>query len=469
MAWDERGARHVYARDADLAFTDNEIVHVGGRYPGRVDEEIDGAVLMVMPGLIDIHCHPSTHAMYRGYTEEYGNPRLFNSGRDQFRQAFQPDAEALQANTAFTLAELLAGGVTTIADLSHAYAGWLGLLAQSGIRACVAPMYRSARWYADSGQETKYEWSADGGRAAFAEAVAVMDEADRHPCGRFFSMVSPAQVDTCTEELLRDSIALAQDTDRPLHIHAAQSYPEFNGMARRNDATSIEWLHRLGVLSDRTVVGHAVFTDEHPWMMWPTRNDLRLLAETKTSVAHAPTGFARDGTLMHDLGRYLRAGINIGIGTDTHPHNLLEELRWAEVLSRVAAGTRHCMNTADIFGCATVGGARALGRPDLGRLSPGSKADIVLVDLEHPAMRPLRDPLRSLVHAAADRAVRDVYVDGLQVVEKGRVLTLDRDAAGRALETAQRRVAAAVPELDPEQRTVDDFVPLCLPLHAPGD
>ena len=170
VAWDERGARHVYARDADLAFTDNEIVHVGGRYPGRVDEEIDGAVLMVMPGLIDIHCHPSTHAMYRGYTEEYGNPRLFNSGRDQFRQAFQPDAEALQANAAFTLAELLAGGVTTIADLSHAYAGWLDLLAQSGIRACVAPMYRSARWYADSGQETKYEWSADGGRAAFAEA-----------------------------------------------------------------------------------------------------------------------------------------------------------------------------------------------------------------------------------------------------------------------------------------------------------
>ncbi|MCH9000395.1 MAG: amidohydrolase family protein [Proteobacteria bacterium] len=469
VAWDGRRERHVYARDADVAFAGNEIVHVGGPYPDPVDEEIDGAALMVMPGLVNIHCHPSTHAIFRGYTEEYGNPRLFNSGRDLFRQSFQPDAVALRANAVFTLAELLAGGVTTIADLSHAYTGWLDLLARSGIRACVAPMYRSARWYTDTGQETKYEWYADGGRAAFAEAIAVMDEADRHPCGRLFSMVSPAQVDTCTEELLLDSIALAKDTGRPLHVHAAQSYAEFNGMARRNNATSIEWLHSLGVLSGRTVIGHAVFTDEHPWMMWPTRNDLRLLAETGTSVAHAPTVFARDGTLLHDLGRYLRAGINIGIGTDTHPHNLLEEMRWAEVLARVASGTRHCMSTEDVFGCATVGGARALGRSDLGRLAPGCKADIVLIDLEHPAMRPLRDPLRSLVYAAADRAVRDVYVDGRRVVEKGRVLTLDRDEAGRALETAQRRVAAAVPGRDPERRTLDDIVPLCLPLHGNGE
>ena len=465
VTWDKRTGRHFYARGGDVVFAGNEIVHVGERYSGSLDEEIDGAGLMVMPGLIDIHCHPSAQAIFRGYTEEYGNPRLFNSGRHLFRQSFEPDEVAQLATATFTLAELLTGGVTTIVDLSHTYEGWLELLEQSGIRACVAPMYRSAGWYTDTGQETKYEWCADGGRAAFAEAIAVMDEADRHPCGRFFSMVSPAQVDTCTEELLRDSIALAKDTERPLHIHAAQSYAEFNGMTRRNNMTSIEWLHQLGVLSDRTVIGHAVFTDEHPWMIWPTRNDLRLLADTGTSVAHAPTVFARDGTLLHDLGRYLGAGINIGLGTDTHPHNLLEEMRTAEILARVASGTRHCMNTADVFHCATIGGARAIGRSDLGRLAVGCKADIVLIDLEHPAMRPVRDPLRSLVYAAADRPGRDVYVDGLRVVESGHVLTLDRDEAGHALETAQQRTAAAVPGRDPERRALDDFMPLCLPLH----
>ena len=439
------------------------IVHVGGHYSGAVDHEVDGANLMVMPGLINIHCHPSAQAIFRGYTEEYGNPRLFYSGRNLFRQSFEPDDESQLACAVFTLAELLAGGVTTIVDLSHAYPGWVDLIAQSGIRACVAPLFRSARWYTDTGQETQYEWSADGGKAAFAEAITVMDEADRHPCERLTSMVSPAQVDTCTEELLRESVALAKDTKRPLHIHAAQSYAEFNGMTRRHDMTSIAWLHRIGLLSNRTVVGHAVFTDEHPWMMWPSRDDLRLLAETGTSVAHAPNVFARDGRIMHDLGRYLRAGINIGMGTDTHPHNLIEEMRWAEILARVASATRHRMNTADIFTCATNGGARALGRDDLGRLAVGCKADVVLVGLEHPAMRPLRDPLRSLIYSAAERAIRDVYVDGLHVVESGRVLTLDREESAIRLEEAQQREAAAVPRRDPERRSVEEIAPLSLP------
>lgn len=463
VGWDDHAGGHVYMRDGDLAFSDSVIVHVGGHYGGAVDHEADGTNLMVMPGLINIHCHPSAQAIFRGYTEEYGNPRLFFSGRNLFRQSFEPDDESQLACAMFTLAELLASGVTTIVDLSHAYPGWIDLLAQSGIRACVAPMFRSARWHTDTGQEIQYEWSADGGNAAFTEAVTVMDEADHHPCGRFTSMVSPAQVDTCTEALLRESIACAKDTGRPLHVHAAQSYAEFNGMTRRHDMTSIEWLHSIGVLSEQTVIGHAVFTDEHPWMKWPTRNDLNLLAETGTSVAHAPNVFARDGTVMHDLGRYLRAGINIGMGTDTHPHNLIEEMRWAEILARVASGTRHCMNTEDIFACATLGGARALGRRDLGRLAPGCKADIVLIDLQHPAMRPLRDPLRSLIYSAAERAIRDVYVDGLQVVEKGRVLTLDRDESARRLEEAQRREAAAVPGRDPERRSVEEIAPLSLP------
>ncbi len=469
VMWDGAHGRHVYVRDADIAFAGNEIIHVGPRYRGSVEAEIDGAGLMAMPGLINLHCHPSTHALTRGLVEECGNPRLFFSGRHLFRQSFENfDDAALLVNGAFALTEMLAGGVTTIVDLSHAYPGWLDLLARSGIRACVSPMYRSARWYTDTGQETQYEWSDDDGRAAFAEAVAIMDEADRHPCGRFFSMVAPAQVDTCSEALLRDSITLSRDTDRPLHIHAAQSYAEFSAVTRQRGMTPIQWLHHLGVLSERTLIGHAVFTDEHPWVIWPDRNDLRLLVETGTSIAHAPTVFARDATVMNHLGRYLRRGINIGIGTDIHPHNLIEEMRWAEVLARVTAGTRHCMNTADVFACATVGGARALGRGDIGRLARGAKADIVLVDLAHPAMRPVHDPLRSLIYAAADRAVRDVYVDGVLVVERGRVLTLDREQAGRDIQATQERLVAAAPAHDPEGRDLDAIAPRCLPVRDLG-
>ena len=468
IVWDAAQGRHVYARDIDVVFDEEGIRYLGPDHRSPVDAELDGRAALVMPGLVDVHCHPSAQAVFRGFTEEFGNPRLFFSGRHRFRQSFEIDEDGALASAEFTLAELLAGGVTTVVDLSHAYPGWLQVLERSGVRAVVAPMFRSAAWFTETGQRTQYEWSADEGRAAFEEARFVMDEAERHPSGLFSAMVSPAQVDTCAEWLLRESADLATRTGRPLHVHAAQSYAEFAGMTRRLDMTPIEWLSRIGFLGRSTILGHAVFTDEHPWLHWPERRDLALLADTGTSIAHAPTVFARDGTLLHDLGRVRRAGINVGIGTDTHPHNMLEEIRTAELLARVAAGPTHRLGTAEAFACATIGGARALGRKDLGRLAVGAQADVVVVDLEHPHMQPVRDPLRSLIYGAADRAVRDVFVAGRPVVEGGRVRTLDRAGAARRLAAAQERAAAGVPARDPLGDDVDRISPRSLPVVQLG-
>ena len=468
VAWDPARRRHVYLRDADIAFAGSTLIQVGGHWDGMAAREIDGSALLVIPGLINIHCHPAQSPIFRGYVEEFGNPRLFYSSRHRFRQSFLPDADAQRASARFGLAELLAGGVTTVVDLSHAYPGWLDLLGDSGIRAVAAPMFRSAAWFTETGQETQYDWSPDLGEAAFAEAVAVMDEAERHPSGRLSAMVSPAQVDTCTPELLQRSAELARRTFRPLHAHAAQSYAEFAGMTRRHDMTPIAWLHRLGFLGPRTILGHAVFTDEHPWILWPRRDDVRLLAETGTAVAHCPTVFLRDGSMLHDLGRYLDAGINVAIGTDTHPQNLLEEMRTAELIARAAAGARHRSDTSRVFHAATIGAAQVLGREDLGRLAPGARADLVCCTLDHPAMQPARDPLRNLIHVAAERAVRDVWVDGRQVVEDGRVLTIDWPEAARVLAAEQQRIASRAPSLDPEGSDADTLMPLALDLGGAG-
>ncbi len=458
IAWN--GAEgHVYRRDGDVAWVGDRLVHVGGPYRGPVEREISGAGCLVMPGVINIHCHPSQTPLFRGFVEEFGNPRLFYSGRQRFRQSFLADGPAQRAAARYGLAEMLAAGTTSIVDLSHAYEGWLDLLAESGLRVWAAPMFRSARWWTDTGQEIKYDWTADLGDAAFAEAKTVMDEADRHPCRRLSSLVSPAQVDTCTSDLLVASAVFARETGRPLHTHAAQSYAEFNGMARRNTRTPIEWLHDLGFLGDTTVLGHAVFTDAHPWLHWPTRRDLRLLAETGTTVAHCPTVFARDGTLLHSLSAYLAAGVRIALGTDTHPQNLLEEMRMAETLARVADGPSHAIDTARLFHAATIEAARVLGRSDLGRLATGAKADLVVCDVARPEMRPVRDPLRSLVYGAADRAVRDVFVDGRPVVTNGVVQTIDWPQAAERLEAEQARIAADIAALD-------GIAPLALPLRS---
>ena len=103
-------------------------------------------------------------------------------------------------------------------------------------------------------------------------------------------------------------------------------------------------------------------------------------------------------------------------------------------------------------------------RDDIGRLAPGMKADLVLLDLDHPQMRPARDPLRSFVYHAADRAVCDVFVDGQQVVADRRVLTLDEDGATARLRAAQQRMEALAPSRDYRGRGADEITPLSLPV-----
>src|SRR5690606_8207283 len=112
--------------------------------------------------------------------------------------------------------------------------------------------------------------------------------------------------------------------------------------------------------------------------------------------------------------------------------------------ARILKGDFTGASTAEVFMAATVGGATALKKPDIGRVAVGMKADFSLVDLSHPYMQPLREPLRSLIYSTSDRAVRDVYVDGQQVVSDGKVLTIDIEAAIETLREAQARTIATV-------------------------
>jgi 5-methylthioadenosine/S-adenosylhomocysteine deaminase len=301
------------------------------------------------------------------------------------------------------------------------------------------------------------------GREGLDRALRVIDRARQHPSGRLDGVLYPAQVDTCTEALLRDSAAAARERRLPLQIHAAQSVVEFHEIMRRHGRTPIEWLREIGVLGAETIVGHAIFLDHHSWLHWPTRNDLAHLAETGTTVAHCPTVFSRRGILLEDFGRYRAAGVNLGVGTDTFPHNFVEELRTAAILARVAAGQAHAVTAADIFTAATIGGARALGRDDLGRITPSAKADFVMVDITHPAMQPLYDPVRSLVYAAGERAIRHVFVGGQQVVRDGKALAFDYADASARLEMAQRRAIEKVPRFDWAGRSAAEIMPPTFP------
>ena len=243
-------------------------------------------------------------------------------------------------------------------------------------------------------------------------------------------------------------------------IHAAQSMAEFQELHRRHGRSPVQWMDEIGVLGEQTLLGHAIFLDHHPWLHWTTRTDLNTIAEHGVSVAHCPTVFSRRGITLRTFGEYRRRGVNLGLGTDTYPHNFLEEIRAALSNARIIAESVDDLDTSDVFDAATIGGAKALRRDDIGRLAPGCKADIVLIDLTHPSMRPMREPLRSLLYVAAERAVKQVYVDGRLVVQEGRVKTIDYEEASAALEAAQQRSLAKTAALDWAGRSADQLSPM---------
>ena len=147
----------------------------------------------------------------------------------------------------------------------------------------------------------------------------------------------------------------------PLTVHCAQSVNEFLVMVDRHGKSPMQFARDLGILSPRTVLGHAMFIDEHSWVRWHTRTDLGILVDTGTNVAHCPSPFARYGHTLEDFGRYRRAGVNLGIGTDVAPHNVIEEMRLAAILARVSARDITTTSVGALFHAATVGGAEALG------------------------------------------------------------------------------------------------------------
>lgn len=465
VRWNAESERHEYLRNADVAFTGDEILFVGTRFVGPVGEEIDGRALMVMPGLVNIHCHPTNQPITRGVREELANRALYMTALYDGTRLWQADREALYYGAVVAYGELLRSGVTTVVDsAARPPEGWIDLMAASGLRVFAAPGYRDASWAVEDGSRVLWRWDEAEGRRQFEAAMDLVEAATAHPCGRLSAVIGPAQADTCRAETLREAVAIATRNGLVMQTHAAQTLSEFHEMTRRTGRTPIQWLHQIGALGPTTTLAHGIFVDSHSWTRWPSRDDVALLAETGTTIAHCPVVFARYGHRLESFGGYRRAGVNMGIGTDTAPHNMLEEMREAIIQSRAAAGDVADAGAADVFEAATVGGARALGRHDLGRLCQGARADLVLIDLNHPLMQPDRDPLRNLIYSAAERAVKDVYVAGRRCVGDGMVLTLDCADAAARLTAAQKRAEDGVAARDARGRDGREVSPLTLPI-----
>ena len=222
------------------------------------------------------------------------------------------------------------------------------------------------------------------------------------------------------------------------------------------------WLRDLGVLGSGTILGHALIVGGSSWTSWPA-GDVAIMGETATSVAHAAWVFARRGVAMESFARYRAAGVPLSLGTDTCPQSMLEAMRWAAVVSKLVERNTQATTAAHVFDAATLGGARALGREDLGRIAPGARADLVLWKGRSWGMTPLRDPVRNLVYNATAEDVDRVRVDGRLVVAGGRVLATDERALFDALQAGGERMWPRMREFDWASRDADGLSPPTYP------
>jgi cytosine/adenosine deaminase-related metal-dependent hydrolase len=166
---------------------------------------------------------------------------------------------------------------------------------------------------------------------------------------------------------------------------------------------------------------------------------------------------------MESFDQYLAAGVKIGLGTDTYPLDIVAEMRYASLISRLVDKNASGARPADVFNAATVGGARALGRDDLGRLAAGAKADVVIINLRNTRYGPLCDPINALVEYGSGADVETVIVDGAIVVENGRSTRIDEAELFAQAEAGAKRAWDNWAGRDWNGRTVEQIIPPAFP------
>lgn len=456
---------HRILTDGVVVVEGNEIVHVGKTFDGSADRTIDARDAIVTPGLINTHAHLTESPLDKSYIEDVGRRQFYYSGLFEMLPARSAgmDLDARHACVDYSMGELLRTGTTTIMEIGGLGDYTAEACERAGLRAYIANGYRSGRWYTPDGKRVEYAWDEEAGRQGFRNAVDFIERIDGRANGRIKGFLSPAQVDTCTEELLRLSKQASDSLGVPLALHTSQSTNEFQEMVRRHGRTPVEWLHDIGFLGEWNILGHVIIIAGSSWAQFHG-DDLALLADAGASVAHCVWVFARRGIAMESFPDYLAAGVNMTLGTDTAPQSMIEALRWTAVVGKIMCRDTQRSTAADVFNAATLNAAKMLHRDDLGRIAPGAKADLLIWRRDSLFMVPLRDALKNIVYNATPEDLRTVMIDGRIVLDGGRPLFVDQGAANRALQHAGERMWSEVQSGDWAHRTVDELSPPTFPL-----
>lgn len=453
------GEKHRLIKDGEVAYADDRVTYVGKNYQGTPDEVIEAKGRLISPGFINIHAVSNlciTHFRIDGagtggrglpdkeqLMKNLQNPSPYFSGKD------------LETSSLFSFVELLKGGSTTIVEITAF--GTTGMqppreqaeilsktASELGARAYISHPYTDAKKFRNERGETEYYFDESLGLKALDDAVDFCKKHEKTHDDRIRTMLFPYMFDACSSGLLAETRMKADELDVPVHMHAAQYLPEYYESLRRYGKTPVHFLYDSGFLKPRTILTHLLFTSLNPHSPDPgttimNPRDINILAETETTLGHTPLVWIRVGLSLYSYAKFRDAGVNIGIGTDAWPMDMIMEMRSAVYAGKLNERSRTAVTARDVYNASTLGGARALGRNDLGRLAPGAKADILSIDLTgfHTAL--IDDPIKTLIYFANQNDVETVIVDGKTVVEDRKVPGIDQEKLAVEANEANQR------------------------------
>lgn len=462
------GNDHVIYRDGEVVYKDDRIEFVGHGYDQPVDHTIDAGMAIIGPGFIDLDALADIdHAILDTWVSPETGLGLHWSA-DYFQNhrhdLFSPEEEAFKRR--FALSHLALNGITTFMPIAgEQYKAWCetydefvdvaAIVGELGLRAYLGPSYRSGVNVVHEDGRRDVLWDEAEGEKGLRDAIRFIEEFDGAHNGRVQGCLLPARIETVTPDLLRQTKEAADKLNCLTRLHCLQSGIEAEFLSRWYGKTPIQLLQELDMLSPRLLIPHAIFLDTDGG----GDNELEILAAAGTPVIHCPLIFARVGQALDSFNRYRAAGINFALGTDTFPPDMIRVMEIGLHAGNWAEGKSDAHQAADLYRAATLGGAQALGRDDLGRLSAGAKADIVVIDLSDYRLGPIEDPIRTLVMMGNGRNIRDVIVDGRTIVKNGQIPGLDTQEMRVQAQAYFNKMRAAYPARDYKKRSTEALFP----------
>lgn len=432
--------QHRLLEHGEVVFEDDAVLFVGHNFPGEVARRIDYGQALIGPGFIDLDALSDLDTTILAFD----NQPAWKKGRVWPRSYIEAgpyemySREELAFQKAHSFAGLIRNGITTALPIASLfYRAWgetpqefadaAEAAARLGMRAYLGPGYRTGNQVVESDGTVSTCYDEARGLEELTAAIRFCEQFEGEADGLIRTMLAPDRIETCTPELLRRTAAAGRTLDVPVRLHCCQSKIEYDLVLQQHGMSPPEWLESLGFFTDKTVLPHGTFVSGSRHITRPGR-DLEIIRDNGATIVHCPLVSGRHGNVIDHFGRYREMGLRVGMGTDTSPPDMVMNLQAGMMLTRVVAGSVSAVRCEDYYDAATIHGADAIGRPDLGRLQPGAKADITVFDLDRPHTGQVIDPIQTMLLTGHGRDFSTVIIDGRFVMDDRVIPDVDERA-----------------------------------------